>query len=63
MFLSNDCTLHTMVRATKMKSWYEFSQSSNLELEVKVTKVEHLDHLMALHSSLQKEETEEKFKK
>ena len=46
-----------------MKSWYEFSKSSNLELEVKVTKVEHLDHLMALHSSLQKEETEEKFKK
>jgi len=46
-----------------MKSWYEFSQSSNLELEVKVTKVEHLDHLMALHSWLQKEETEEKFKK
>ena len=63
MFLSNDSSLHTMVTATKMKSWCEFNKSSNLELEVKVTKVEHLDHLLARHFWLQKEEMEEKFKK
>lgn len=43
-----------MVTATKMKSWCEFNRSSNLELEVEVTKVEHLDHLLARHSWLEK---------
>lgn len=35
MFLSHDHLLHTMVAATKTKSWYEFSKSSNSQLEVR----------------------------